>query len=67
MTALPDTGSQVTHIRQDFCLAKCIKIHPINQLVIIEGTGGSIEYIGYIEAKLSLPIGTHTFEIEAPY
>ena len=25
----------------------------------------TIEYVGYIEAKLSLPIGSHTFEIEA--
>ena len=27
--------------------------------------GDTIEYVGYIEAKLSLPIGSHTFEIEA--
>ena len=39
MTALPDTGSQVTHVSQDFCLAKGIPIHPINQLVNIEGMG----------------------------
>ena len=65
VTALLDTGSQVTHVSQDFCLANGIKIHPINQLVNIEGQGDTIEYVGYIEAKLSLPIGTHTFEIEA--
>ena len=40
MTALLDTGSQATHVSQDFCLAKDIQIHPINQLVTIEGTGG---------------------------
>ena len=28
--------------------------------------GDSIEYVGYIEAKLSLPMGSLTFEIEAP-
>ena len=39
VTALLDTGSQVTHVSQDFSLAKGIKIHPINQLVNIEGTG----------------------------
>ena len=38
MTALLDTGSQVTHVSQDFCLAKGIKIHPINQLVDTGGT-----------------------------
>ena len=65
MTALLDTGSQVTHVSQDFCLAKGIHIHPINQLVDTEGMGESIEYVGYIEAKLSLPIGTHTFEVKA--
>ena len=27
--------------------------------------GDNIEYVGYIEATLSLPMGTHTFEIEA--
>ena len=42
MTALLDTGNQVTHVSQDFCLAKGIKIHPINQQVNIEGTGGTI-------------------------
>ena len=40
VTALLDTGSQVTHVSQDFCLAKGIQIHPINQLVNIEGMGG---------------------------
>ena len=41
VTALLDTGSQVTHISQDFCLAKGIKIHPTNQLMNIEGIGGT--------------------------
>ena len=40
VTALLDTGSQVTHVSQDYCLADGIKINPINQLVNIEGTGG---------------------------
>ena len=25
----------------------------------------SIKYVGYIEAKLALPMGSHTFEVEA--
>ena len=41
VTALLDTGSQVSHISHDFCLAKWIKIHPITQLVNIEETGGT--------------------------
>ena len=35
VTALLDTGSQVTHVSKDFCLANGIKINPINQLVNI--------------------------------
>ena len=41
VTALLDTGSQVTHVSQDFCLAKGIKTLPINQLVNTEGIGGT--------------------------
>ena len=40
VTALLDTGSQVTHVSQDFCLAKGIQIHPVNQLVDTEGVEG---------------------------
>ena len=65
-TALLDTGSQVTHVSHDFCLANGIAINPLAKLVNIEGTGGdSIEYLGYAEASLSLPMGSHTFHIEA--
>ena len=40
VSALVDTGSQVTHISLDYCQAMGIPIHPINQLVKIEGAGG---------------------------
>ena len=40
VTALLDTGSQVMHVSHDLCLANGIQIHPITQLVNIEGTGG---------------------------
>ena len=66
VTALLDTGSQVTHVSHDYCVANRIAIHPIAKLVNIEGSGGdSIEYLGYAEASLSLPMGSHTFDIEA--
>ena len=66
VTALLDTGSQVTHISHDHCVANGIEINPLAKLVKIEGTGGdSIEYLGYAEASLSLPMGSHTFNIEA--
>ena len=41
VTALLDTGSQVTHVSHEFCLAYEIQINPITQLVNIEGTGGT--------------------------
>ena len=66
VTALLDTGSQVTHVSHDYCVANGIDINPIAKLVNIEGTGGdSIEYVGYAEASLSLPMGSHTFNIDA--
>ena len=42
VTALLDTGSQVTHVSEAFCLAKGFQIHPLSQLVEIEGTGGTV-------------------------
>ena len=66
VTALLDTGSQVTHVSHDYCVANGIEINPIAKLVNIEGNGGdSIEYLGYAEASLFLPMGSHTFDIEA--
>ena len=40
VTALLDTGSQVTHITLDYCQAMGIPIDPIDQLVNIEGARG---------------------------
>ena len=66
VTALLDTGSQVTHVSRAFCQAKGLHINPLNQLVEIEGTGGnSVKYVGYIEANSILHLGSHTFEVEA--
>ena len=66
VTALLDTGSQVTHVSEAFCQANNFQIYPLDKLVEIEGTGGDlIKYIGYIEATLILPLGTHSFETEA--
>ena len=45
VTALLGTGSHVTHVSHDFCLANGIAINPLAKLVNIEGTSGdSIEY-----------------------
>ena len=42
VTALLDTGSQVTHISEAFCHANHFQIHPLDKLVEIEGTGGDL-------------------------
>ena len=42
VTALLDTGSQVTHISEAFCQANEIQINPLDQLVEIGGTRGTI-------------------------
>ena len=42
VTALLDTGSQVTHISEALCQANSIQIHPSDKLVEIEGTGGTL-------------------------
>ena len=42
VTALVDTGSQVTHISLEYCQAMGIPINPIDQLVHIEGAGGML-------------------------
>ena len=42
VTALLDTGSQVTHISLDYCQVMGIPINPIDQLVNTEGAGGML-------------------------
>ena len=40
VTALLDTGSQITHVSEAFCQAKGLQINPLNHLVEVKGTGG---------------------------
>ena len=42
VTALLDTGSQVTHVSEAFCQAKGFQIYPLSQFVEIEGTRGTV-------------------------
>ena len=42
VTALLNTGSQVTHISLDYCQAMGSPINPIEQLVNIQGAGGML-------------------------
>ena len=38
---------------------------PLNSWLILKELGDAIEYVGFIEADLSFPIGTHVFKTEA--
>ena len=42
VTALLDTGSQVTHVSHDYCVANGIDINPIAKLVNIEALVGIV-------------------------
>ena len=62
VTALLDIRNQVIYISHDYCKEHGIQIHPISQIVNIEETGDIIDSLGYISAKLSLPIGNKMFK-----
>ena len=54
--ALMNTGAQVSTITWDFCDKHSYGIHPMKQILCLEGTGGvSILYLGYIEATVTIP------------
>ena len=54
--ALNDTRAQVSTIIWDFCDKHRYDIHPMKQILNLEGTGGfSIPYLGYIEASVKIP------------
>ena len=42
VTALLDTGSQVTHMSLDYCQAMGIPINPIEQFINTEAAGGML-------------------------
>ena len=42
VTALLDTGSQVTHNSEAFCQTNNFQIYPLDKLVEIEGMGGTL-------------------------
>ena len=42
VTALLDTGSQITHVSEAFCQANGLQINPLKHFVEIEGTGGTV-------------------------
>ena len=56
MTALVDSGAQVSSINSWFCEDLLLQIQPLGQLLELEGTWGSaIPYLGFMEVNLQIP------------
>ena len=51
--ALLDTGAMVSTLTLSLCQQLKLPLHPMSQLVRVEGVGGhSLQYLGYVIAKL---------------
>ena len=56
VTALINSGAQVSSVSSGFCKQMVLKVHHLDQLLELEGTGGSaIPYLGYVEVNLQTP------------
>ena len=64
VTALIDSGAQVSSISSGFCDLLALEVHPWGRL--LEGTGGSIiPYLGYVEVNLQIP-GIKSYKEDVP-
>ena len=56
MTALIDSGAQVSSISSQFCKDLALQIQPLGWLLELEGTwGSSIPYLRFMEVNLQIP------------
>ena len=54
--ALIDSSAHVSSVSSQFCEELALEIHPLDQLLELEGTGGSaILYLGFVEVNLQIP------------
>ena len=55
VTALVDSGAQVSNISARLCEELGLKIQPLGRLWELEGTGGAaIPYLGFVEVNLQI-------------
>ena len=55
VTALVDSGAQVSNISARLCEELGLKIQPLGRLLELEGTGGAaIPYLGFVEVNLQI-------------
>ena len=55
VTALVDSGAQVSNISAQLCKDLGLEIQPLGQLLELEGTGGAaIPYLGFVEVNLQI-------------
>ena len=55
VTTLIDSGEQVSSVSSGFCKWMTLKVHPLDRLLELEGTGGSaIPYLGFVEVNLQI-------------
>ena len=56
VTALINSGAQVSSINSGFCDLLALEVHPLGWLIVLEGKGGSIiPHLGYVEVNLQIP------------
>ena len=56
LPALIDSGAQVSAMTQKLAKQMKLKVHKLNKLLQIEGTGGGkVPYQGYVETLLEIP------------
>ena len=56
MTALINLGAQVSSVSSGLCKQMTLKVHPLDRLLELEGTGGSATpYVGYVKVNLQIP------------
>ena len=50
-----DSGAQVSSVSSGFCEWMALKVHPLDRLLKLQGTGGAtIPYLGYVEVNLQI-------------